>query len=91
MYPTFASSPFANYVVDGPLREDPIEGSFQAYAASDNENWKRLTRTIDVPATGATSYDFQISYDVETDYDFVLVEVRTPAATTGRRCPRRTA
>ena len=75
-YPDFASAPFAKYQLVGKQREEPIEGSFQAYASHDDEAWKRLTRTIDVPA-GSTTFDFQASWDVEQDYDFVIVEVHT--------------
>ena len=44
-----ASAPIAKYQLVGKQREDPVEGSFQAYASHDDEAWKRLTRTIDVP------------------------------------------
>ena len=42
-YPDFASAPFAKYQLVGKQREEPIEGSFQAYASHDDEAWKRLT------------------------------------------------
>jgi hypothetical protein len=75
-YPDFASAPLAKYQLVGKQREEPIEGSFQAYAAHEDESWARLSRTIDVPA-GTTTFDFQASWDVEQDYDFVIVEVHT--------------
>ena len=60
----------------GKQREEAIEGSFQAYAAHEDETWERLSREIAVPA-GTTTFDFQASWDVEQDYDFVIVEVHT--------------
>ncbi len=76
-YPDFASAPLAKYQLVGRQREEPIEGSFQAYAAHEDETWERLSREIAVPATGTTTFDFQASWDVEQDYDFVIVEVHT--------------
>ena len=42
-YPDFASAPLAKYQLVGKQREEAIEGSFQAYAAHEDETWKRLT------------------------------------------------
>ena len=43
-------------------------------------SYKRLTRTISVPAGGATM-TFWVSRSTETDWDYFFVEARTPAAT----------
>jgi bacillopeptidase F (M6 metalloprotease family) len=47
------------------------------YSQRANQSYKRLTRTITVPPGGAT-LTFQTSYDLETDFDYLFVEARTP-------------
>jgi hypothetical protein len=75
-YPDFASTSFARYVFTGPPRENPIEGASQAFASYEDEAWKRLTRTIEVPA-GTTTLDLQANWETEAGYDFGIVEVHT--------------
>jgi len=48
--------------------------------------YKRLTRTITVPAGGATM-SFWTSYDTEVDWDFLFVEARTAGGTNWTTLP----
>ena len=85
----------------------PRTGSqLRAVAASASRRYKRLTRTIDVPAGGAT-LSFWVHRDTEPNWDFFFVEAHTVgrddwttlpdaqrphrAGYTGFDCPRRLA
>ena len=74
-YPQFTSDVAAKYDrPGGPF--DPHTGSSYAYSQIADVSFKRLKRTINVPAGGAT-VDFWTSYDTEPDWDFVFVEAHT--------------
>jgi hypothetical protein len=74
-YPQFESVPAAKYDrPGGPF--DPHTGSFYVYSQISDVSYKRLTRTINVPAGGA-DLSFWTSYDTELDWDHVFVEART--------------
>jgi Zinc carboxypeptidase/Immune inhibitor A-like, MAM domain len=74
-YPLFKSWPSAKYDrKGGPF--DPHTGSFYAYSNIADISYKRLTRTISVPAGGA-NLSFWVSHDTEQDWDFVFVEAHT--------------
>ena len=69
---------------------DPHTGTSYVYSQIADVSYKRLTRTIAVPAGGG-DLTFWTSYDTEPDWDHLFVEARTAGGTTGRRCPTRTA
>jgi len=74
-YPQFASDVAAKYDrPGGPY--DPHTGASYAYSQIADVAFKRLTRTITVPAGGAT-VDFWTSYDTEAHWDHVFVEAHT--------------
>ncbi len=74
-YPQFASAPSAKYDrPGGPF--DPHTGSYYMYSQIADVSYKRLTRTITVPAGGA-SVSFWTSYDTEPEWDHLFVEART--------------
>ncbi|MFF2275722.1 M14 family zinc carboxypeptidase [Agromyces sp. NPDC058126] len=56
---------------------EPHTGDAYAYSQIGDVSYKRLTRTIDVPAGGA-DLSFWTSYDTEVDWDHVAVEAHTP-------------
>lgn len=56
---------------------DPHTGGQYVYSQIADVSYKRLTRTVSVPAGGG-DLDFWTSYDTEGDWDFVFVEARTP-------------
>jgi Zinc carboxypeptidase len=74
-YPLFRSWPSAKYIRPGGSF-DPHTGSFYAYSNIADVSYKRLTRTINVPAGGA-NLSFWVSHDTEPDWDFVFVEAHT--------------
>ena len=74
-YPQFASRVAAKYDrPGGPF--DPHTGTYYVYSQIGDISYKRLTRTINVPAAGATM-SFWTSHDTEFPWDFVFVEVHT--------------
>ena len=77
-YPLFASEEAVS--LDGPNPFDPNTGSFYAVAESDDEGWQRLRKTIDLTGATAADLSFQISYDTEPLYDYVIVEAHTPGS-----------
>jgi len=72
-FPQFASTPAAEYLsgIAGPF--DPHTGSSFMWSDRADEAYKRLTRTITVPAGGA-SMSFWTSYNLELDFDYMIVE-----------------
>ena len=54
----------------------PHTGDQYVYSQIADVTYKRLTRTISVPAGGA-SMSFWTSYDTEANWDFVFVEAHT--------------
>lgn len=79
-FPQFASSGAAEYTVpDGAVDPyAPTEGDWYVGVLHEDSSYTRLTRTVDL--SGATSGElaFQLSANTEADYDFVIVEARTP-------------
>jgi len=75
-FPQFDSWPAAEYEsgLSGPF--DPHTGQFFMWSDRADEAYKRLTRTITVPAGGATM-SFWTSYNLELDFDYMIVEVHT--------------
>ena len=73
-FPQFASSAPVGWVRPGGAPFDPRTGDWYLYSGQSDVSYKRLTRTVDL--TGATSGElsFHTSYDIEADWDFLLVE-----------------
>jgi hypothetical protein len=75
-FPQFESWPSARWDKPGGAF-DPHSGEQYVYSQIADVSYKRLTRTISVPAGGGT-LDFWTSYDTEEHWDHVFVEARTP-------------
>ncbi len=75
-FPQFESKPSAEYLsgLAGPF--DPHTGQSFMWSNRADEAYKRLTRTITVPAGGATM-SFWTSFNLEQDFDYMLVEAHT--------------
>ena len=75
-FPQFESWPAAEYLsgLAGPF--DPHTGQSFMWSQRADEAYKRLTRTITVPAGGAT-LSFWTSYNLELDFDYMIVEAHT--------------
>jgi hypothetical protein len=75
-FPQFDSWPAAEYQsgLAGPF--DPHTGQSFMWSDRADEAYKRLSRTITVPAGGATM-TFWTSYNLELDFDYMIVEAHT--------------
>jgi hypothetical protein len=75
-FPQFESWPAAEYLsgLSGPF--DPHTGQSFMWSDRADEAYKRLTRTINVPAGGAT-LSFWTSYNLELDFDYMIIEAHT--------------
>jgi hypothetical protein len=75
-FPQFESWPAAEYLsgLSGPF--DPHSGQSFMWSDRADEAYKRLSRTITVPAGGAT-LSFWTSYNLELDFDYLIVEAHT--------------
>jgi Zinc carboxypeptidase/Immune inhibitor A peptidase M6 len=75
-FPQFDSWPAAEYQsgLAGPF--DPHTGSRFMWSDRADEAYKRLSRTINVPAGGAT-LSFWTSFNLEQDFDYLIVEAHT--------------
>ncbi|MGA3541123.1 M14 family zinc carboxypeptidase [Micromonosporaceae bacterium DT194] len=73
-FPLFASSAPVGWARPGGAPFDPRTGEWYLYSGQSDEAYKRLTRTVDL--TGATSGELRFfsSYDIEADWDFMIVE-----------------
>lgn len=76
VYPQFESWVAGRWDREGGPFE-PHFGTAYAYSQLADVSYKRLTRTIDVPAGGA-DLSFWTSYDTEAEWDFLAVEAHTP-------------
>ena len=75
-YPQFESTVAGRYDrAGGPF--DPHSGTNYVHSQIADVSYKRLTRTVDVPADGAT-LTFWTSYDVEPEWDALFVEAHHP-------------
>ncbi len=84
-YPQFESWVSAKYDrPGGPF--DPHTGEAYVYSQIADVAYKRLTRTVDVPAGGGT-LSFWTSYNTEVDWDYLFVEARTPGGTNWTTLP----
>jgi hypothetical protein len=71
--PNFDSSLAARYIrPGGPY--DPHSGAYYVYSQIADLSFKRLGGTFTIPA-GSPSLKFWTSYDTETDWDYVFVEI----------------
>ncbi len=57
----------------------PRSGTRYALSGGDDDGYKRLTRTIAVPASGGR-LGFEVTRNTEPDWDYFAVEARTPGA-----------
>ncbi|HEY6740264.1 MAG TPA: hypothetical protein VI076_15580, partial [Actinopolymorphaceae bacterium] len=75
-FPQFESWPAAEYLsgLAGPF--DPHTGQSFMWSQRADEAYKRLSRTLTVPAGGAT-LSFWTSYNLELDFDYLIVEAHT--------------
>ena len=86
-YPLYADSrKAADWLRPGAAPFGPFSGTQYMASGSDSRGYKRLSKTVDVPA-GTTQFSFKLSADVEADWDWVAVEVHDLAADTWTTLP----
>ncbi|GAB3141700.1 M14 family metallopeptidase [Micromonospora sonneratiae] len=75
-FPQFTSAPALGWVRPGAAPFDPRTGDWYLFSGQADQSYKRLARTVDL--TGATSgtLQFAASYDIERNWDFMIVEAR---------------
>lgn len=92
-FPQFASSSALEWLRTGGAPYEPLTGEYFAAAQTDDEAYKRLTRTVDltgVPAgaeSGTALLEFAASYDLEAEYDYVFVEAHPVGSETWTTLP----
>ncbi len=86
-FPQFASSAPLEWSRPGAAPYDPHTGDWYLFSQWADQGWKRLSRTVDVPATGPTSLQFAISHDTEPDWDYVVVEAHEVGTDTWSTLP----
>jgi hypothetical protein len=76
-FPQFASRGAAIYQAGtvGPF--DPVEGSRYAGVLHSDYAYARLTRTIDLAGATTAQLQFQLSLNIEADFDNLIVEAHT--------------
>jgi hypothetical protein len=75
-YPQFTSNVAVK--VQGPPAYDPPDGAWYAYSGTANSSYKRLMTTVDLTGKTSAALTFQLSYNTEPGFDFVIVEAHTP-------------
>ena len=63
-----------DWVRPGSSPFEPYEGEWYAYSGRGDENYKRLTSTVDLSGASAGELRFWTSFDIEADWDFMFVE-----------------
>ncbi len=76
-FPQFASRSAAEFEVEGDPYT-PVEGERYAGALHADSSYMRLSKTVDLTAATSAQLQFQLSLNVETRYDHVIVEARRP-------------
>ncbi|MFG2109014.1 M14 family metallopeptidase [Micromonospora chersina] len=73
-YPQFASSTAVDWARPGAAPYDPRTGAWYVYSGRADEAYKRLTRTVDLTSATTAELRFATSYDIEENWDFMIVE-----------------
>ncbi|WDZ87848.1 M14 family metallopeptidase [Micromonospora cathayae] len=73
-FPQFATSAAVDWVRPGGAPFDPRTGEWYLFSGRADESYKRLTRTVDLTAATSGELRFFASYDIESSWDFMIVE-----------------
>ncbi len=80
-FPQFASDAAAEWDDGIAGAFEPVDGSQYLYSNRADVSYKRLSRTLDLSGVGAgatATLAFKASYDIEPDWDYLIVEARRP-------------
>ncbi|PZG18257.1 zinc carboxypeptidase [Micromonospora craterilacus] len=73
-FPQFASSAPMGWTRPGGAPFDPRTGDWYLFSGQSDESYKRLTRTVDLTGASSGELRFFTSFDIETNWDFMIVE-----------------
>ncbi|MGN9777412.1 M14 family zinc carboxypeptidase [Micromonospora sp. H33] len=73
-FPQFASSAPVGWERPGAAPFDPRTGDWYLWSGQADESYKRLTRTIDLTGASSGELRFFTSYDIEPNWDYLIVE-----------------
>ena len=73
-FPQFASSAPVGWSRPGGAPFDPRTGEWYLFSGQSDESYKRLTRTVDLTGASSGELRFFTSFDIETNWDFMIVE-----------------
>ncbi|MEV0330976.1 M14 family zinc carboxypeptidase [Micromonospora echinospora] len=73
-FPQFSSTTTVDWVRPGGAPFDPRTGDWYVYSGRADEAYKRLTRTVDLTSATSGELRFFASYDIEPNWDFMIVE-----------------
>ena len=79
-FPQFASEAPVDWVLPGAAPYDPYDGDWYLWSGQADATYKRLTKTVDLSAATAGRLTFNVSHDIETDWDYMFVEAHTVGA-----------
>lgn len=73
-FPQFAGSAAVDWARPGAAPFDPRTGDWYLYSGRADTSYKRLSRTVDLTSASSGELRFFTSYDIERDWDFLIVE-----------------
>jgi len=60
---------------------EPFDGQYYLAAGRDDASYKRLSRTVDLTGRTSATLRFRTSFDLESDFDYMFVEIRSAGGT----------
>jgi hypothetical protein len=79
-FPQFESERLARWASGGAAPFEPVTGEWQMASGHDDIAYKRLATTVDLTGATTAALDFEASYQIETDWDYMFVEIHTVGA-----------
>ncbi|MDG4798706.1 M14 family metallopeptidase [Micromonospora sp. WMMD1082] len=73
-FPQFTSSAPVGWQRPGGAPFDPRTGDWYLHSGQSDDSYKRLTRTVDLTGASSGELRFFTSFDIETAWDFMIVE-----------------
>ncbi|MCA2214823.1 M14 family metallopeptidase [Jidongwangia harbinensis] len=73
-FPQFASQAPVDWQQGGAAPYDPFDGDWYLYSGQSDVSWKRLTKTVNLTSAESSRLKFQVSHDIEVDWDYMFVE-----------------
>lgn len=86
-FPQFDSSAPLGWERPGGAPFDPRTGDWYLWSGQANESYKRLTQTVDLSNASAGELRFFASYDIESDWDYLIVEAHEVGSDTWTTLP----